>query len=57
MPNIVIALVSALLGSITTGVIQHYLTRAARAEARENHRRDREVEAVTAFAASAAGHR
>ncbi|MET9206789.1 protein kilB [Streptomyces bacillaris] len=57
MLNIVIAVVSALLGAITTGVIQHYLARASRAEARENHRRDRELEAVTAFAAGAAGHR
>ncbi|MFJ6889887.1 protein kilB [Streptomyces californicus] len=57
MLNTVIALVSVLLGSITTGVIQHYLGRAARAEARDNHRRDRELEAVTAFAAGVAGHR
>ncbi|MFI9311228.1 protein kilB [Streptomyces triculaminicus] len=57
MLNTVIAVVSALLGAVVSGVIQHHLARSARAEARDDHRRDQALEAVKEFAAAVAGHR
>ncbi|MEU1312627.1 protein kilB [Streptomyces cinnamoneus] len=57
MLNTVIAVVSALLGAVVSGVIQHRLARSARAEARDDHRRGQVLEAVKEFAAAVAGHR
>ncbi|MFF3958788.1 protein kilB [Streptomyces sp. NPDC001890] len=57
MLSTVIAVVGTLLGAVVAGLIQHRTARTARSEARDDHRRDRELEAVTAFASAVAGHR
>ncbi|MFD0253661.1 protein kilB [Streptomyces sp. NPDC127113] len=57
MLSTVIAVVGTLLGAVVAGAIQHRTARTTRAEARDDHRRDKELEAVTAFAAAVAGHR
>lgn len=57
MLTTVIAVVGTLLGAVVAGVIQHRTARTTRAEARDDHRRDKELKAVTAFAAAVAGHR
>ncbi|MEW1926411.1 protein kilB [Streptomyces sp. NPDC088360] len=57
MLSTVIAVVGTLLGAVVAGAIQHRTARTTRAEARDDHRRDKELEAVTAFAAAVADHR
>ncbi|MFF3127743.1 protein kilB [Streptomyces sp. NPDC057908] len=57
MLSTVIAVVGTLLGAVVAGVLQHRTAHTTRSEARDDHRRDRELEAVTAFASAAAGHR
>ena len=57
MLSTVIAVVGTLLGAVVAGLIQHRTARTTRSEARDDHRRDRELEAVTAFASAVAGHR
>lgn len=57
MLSTVIAVVGTLLGAVVAGLIQHRTARTTRGEARDDHRRDRELEAVTAFASAVAGHR
>ncbi|MEU9535839.1 protein kilB [Streptomyces sp. NPDC048213] len=57
MLSTVIAVASTLLGAVVAGVLQHRTARIARSEARGDHRRDRELEAVTALASAVAGHR
>lgn len=57
MLTTLIAVVGTLLGAVVAGVLQHRTARTTRAEARDDHRRDKELEAVTAFASAVAGHR
>ncbi|THA65378.1 protein kilB [Streptomyces sp. A0642] len=57
MLSTVIAVVGTLLGAVVAGVLQHRTARTTRSEARDDHRRDRELEAVTALASAVAGHR
>jgi hypothetical protein len=57
MLSTVIAVVGTLLGAVVAGVLQHRTARTTRSEARNDHRRDRELEAITAFASAVAGHR
>ncbi|WP_327332942.1 protein kilB [Streptomyces anulatus] len=57
MLTTVIAVIGTLLGAVVAGVIQHRTARTTRSEARDDHRRDRELEAVTALASGLAGHR
>ncbi|MEU2245035.1 protein kilB [Streptomyces sp. NPDC018338] len=53
----VIAVIGTLLGAIVAGFIQQRTARTARDAARVDHRRDRELEAVTNFAFAVAAHR
>ncbi|MFI0901787.1 protein kilB [Streptomyces sp. NPDC020983] len=57
MLTTLIAVVGTLLGAVVAGGLQHRTARTTRAETRDDHRRDRELEAVTAFASAVAGHR
>ncbi|MDX2695945.1 protein kilB [Streptomyces ipomoeae] len=57
MLTTVIAVIGTLAGAIVAGLLQHRTARTARDEARDDHRRDKELEAVTAFASAVAAHR
>ncbi|MQT02780.1 protein kilB [Streptomyces jumonjinensis] len=50
MLSTVIAVVGTLLGAAVAGILQHRTARTTRSEARDDHRRDRELEAITAVA-------
>ncbi|MFD9453463.1 protein kilB [Streptomyces sp. NPDC059985] len=57
MLSTVIAVLGTLLGAVVAGVLQHRTARTTRSEARGDHRRDRELEAITALTSAVAGHR
>ncbi|MET9957206.1 protein kilB [Streptomyces sp. NPDC006339] len=57
MLTTIVAVIGTLLGAVVAGLLQHRSARAGRDATRAEARRDRELDAVTQFAAAVAAHR